>query len=395
VTPLRNIETISERAILVGLKNPSSAIRTEDSLAELGRLVVSAGGTVVSEVIQRGSSFHPAHVVGKGKLDMIVDLIAETGANLIVFDDELSPSQLRNLEEHLECKIIDRSMLILAIFAKHAHSKESKTQVELAQYEYLYPRLAGQWSHLSKQRGGIGSKGPGETQLEADRRLVGKRIQRLKRELKKIDRERAVQRSGRDGLFKAVMVGYTNAGKSTLFNALTRSRVWAADRLFCTLDPTSRVMSYEGGRHILLTDTIGFIRKLPAPLFAAFRATLSEVTSADLLVHVIDYSNGVYRHEAAEVEATLAQIEATDLNRLDVLNKIDLLNGQPVEPFHAPGEMKAVAVSASTGVGLDHLVSAIDAIAEKTLASKSGTGRRRGRTARASIHWEQKSARDS
>ena len=388
MTLLHHIETIPEKAILVGVRDRKSTANSEESIAELGRLVVSAGGIIAAQVVQRVHSLNPAHVVGKGKLDEIASLITETGANLIVFDDELSPSQIRNLEEHLQCKIIDRSILILAIFARHAHTKESKTQVELAQYEYLYPRLAGQWTHLSKQWGGIGSKGPGETQLESDRRIVGKRIQRLKRELEKIDRERAVQRRGRDGLFKAVMVGYTNAGKSTLFNALTRSSVWAEDRLFCTLDPTSRVMSYAGGRDILLTDTIGFIRKLPATLFAAFRATLSEVASADLLVHVIDYSNGVYRHEAEEVETTLAQIEAADRARLDVLNKIDLLNGQPVEPYHAPGRSQAVAVSALTGVGLDRLVRAI---AERVPPDLIAQRRRRGRTARASVHWEQRS----
>jgi GTP-binding protein HflX len=183
------------------------------------------------------------------------------------------------------------------------------------------------------------------------------------------------------------MVGYTNAGKSTLFNALTRSNVWAEDRLFCTLDPTSRVMAYEGGRHILLTDTIGFIRKLPAPLFAAFRATLSEVTSADLLVHVIDYSTGVYRHEAAEVESTLSQINACGRSRVDVLNKIDLLNGQPVEPYHAPGKTEAVAVSALTGVGIDRL---IEAIAEHVPAGALSQRRRKGRTARASVHWDKR-----
>jgi GTP-binding protein HflX len=303
----------------------------------------------------------------------------------VVFDEELSPSQIRNLEQELDCKVIDRSMLILAIFARHAHTKEAKTQVELAQYEYLYPRLAGQWTHLSKQWGGIGSKGPGETQLEVDRRLVSKRIQRLKRDLKKIDRERAVQRRGRDGMFKVVMVGYTNAGKSTLFNALTRSKVWAADRLFCTLDPTSRVMSHGGGRHILLTDTIGFIRKLPAPLFAAFRATLSEVADADLLLHVIDYSSGSYRHETSEVEATLAQIDAGDCERMEVLNKIDLLNGQPLAPYHVAGATEVLAVSAKTGTGLDRLV---EAIAERAGPPDESRKRRRSRTARARVHWE-------
>jgi GTP-binding protein HflX len=386
VRNFHDTQTVPETAILVGLaRRKAELTHTQESLAELNRLVVSAGGRVVAEIIQQSPRFHPAYVVGRGKLEDIRLLIAEKHGNLIVLDEELSPSQIRNLEQKLDCKVIDRSMLILAIFARHAHTKEAKTQVELAQYEYLYPRLSGQWTHLSKQWGGIGSKGPGETQLEVDRRLVSKRIQRLKRDLKKIDRERAVQRRGRDGMFKVVMVGYTNAGKSTLFNALTRSDVWAADRLFCTLDPTTRVMSYGGGRHILLTDTIGFIRKLPAPLFAAFRATLSEVADADLLLHVIDYSSGSYCQETAEVEATLTQIDAGDGERMEVLNKIDLLNGQPQAPYHADGATEVVAVSAKTGTGLDRL---IEAIAERAGPSDENRKRRRSRTAKARIHWE-------
>ena len=357
----------------------------EDSLDELARLADSAGATIAGRIIQGSGRYHPAHVVGSGKLDEIKSLAAERNANLIVFDDELSPSQIRNLEDRLDRKVIDRSMLILDIFAKHAHTKEAKTQVELAQYQYLYPRLSGQWTHLSKQWGGIGSKGPGETQLEVDRRLVGKRIQRLKRDLEKIDKERAVQRRGREGMFKVVLVGYTNAGKSTLFINLTRAKVWAADQLFCTLDPTTRVMTHDSGRRILLTDTIGFIRKLPAPLFAAFRATLSEVCDADLLLHVIDYSSRSYRQELATVESTLMEIGARDIPRLVVLNKIDLLNGQPVDPYQAEATADAAAVSAISGLGCDRLM---EAILQRATDSRTGYQRRQGRTARARTFWE-------
>ncbi|GAB4319696.1 MAG: GTPase HflX [Candidatus Zixiibacteriota bacterium] len=360
-----------------------------ESLDELDRLADSAGAIVVGRILQKSGRFHSAHVVGSGKLEEIAADITAKNVDLVVFDDELSPSQIRNLEERLNCKVIDRSMLILDIFARHAHTKESRTQVELAQYEYLYPRLSGQWTHLSKQWGGIGSKGPGETQLEVDRRLVGKRIQKLKRELEKIDKERDVQRKGRTGLFKVVMVGYTNAGKSTLFTTLTRARVWAADQLFCTLDPTTRAMSHNGSHdgtpRILLTDTIGFIRKLPAPLFAAFRATLSEVSDADLLLHVIDYASPSYQQEVTEVERTLCQIGADEIPRLVVLNKIDLLNGQPVAPYHVGGIEAALAVSAATGVGCDRLVAAILARAKNT---GNALRQRSGRTGRARVHWE-------
>jgi GTP-binding protein HflX len=383
---------LPDRVLLVGFALRSQPLALlQESLDELARLVDSAGGLVVGRIMQRGERLNPAHVVGAGKLVEIETQIAEAQANLVVFDDELSPSQVRNLEERLSCKVIDRSILILAIFARHATTKESKTQVELAQYEYLYPRLVGQWTHLSKQWGGIGSKGPGETQLEVDRRIVGQRILRLKRDLARIDRERAVQRRGREGLFKVVMVGYTNAGKSTLFNALTRARVSATDRLFCTLDPTARVMSYEGGRHILLTDTIGFIRKLPTPLFAAFRATLSEVADADLLMHVLDYASPAHRHEASEVESTLVQIHADHIPRLVVLNKLDLLNGCQMEPYQPKGAVGIVAVSAQTGIGLERLVTAI---AERADASARPVGIRRGRTARARVHWERQPAAD-
>jgi GTP-binding protein HflX len=357
----------------------------EESLDELSRLLDSAGGVEIGRVLQRGRP-HPAHLIGVGKLAEVRASADAGGANLIVFDDDLSPSQIRNLEETLGRRVIDRSMLILAIFARHAQTKEARTQVELAQYQYLYPRLAGKWTHLEKQWGGIGTRGPGETQLETDRRLVARRIQRLKRELKSIDSERAVQRRGRRDLFKVVLVGYTNAGKSTLFNRLTRARVWAADRLFCTLDPTSRLLAHADGRGILLTDTIGFIRKLPAPLFAAFRATLSEVAGADLILVVVDYADPTYEEALAEVDRSLAAIGADSVRRMFVLNKIDLLGPAPVAPFSAAGDDgEVVAVSATEGIGIDHLVEAITRAATQAPRARP---RRRARTARARVHWE-------
>lgn len=347
---------------------------------------MSAGGVEAGRVTQRGRP-HPAHLVGAGKLEEITAFIGSSPANLVIFDDELSPSQIRNLEERLEVRVIDRSILILAIFARHAHTKEARTQVELAQYQYLYPRLTGHWTHMTRHEGGIGTRGPGESQLETDRRLVGRRIQRLKRQLGEIDKERSVQRHGREDLFKAVMVGYTNAGKSTLFNRLTRSQVWAEDRLFCTLDPTTRVLAHDAGRHVLLTDTIGFIRKLPAPLFASFRATLSEVASADLVLIVLDYADAGHERALAEVERSLTAIDADSRRRVIVLNKIDRLNGAPVPPFPMERfEGDVVAVSALDGTGVDRLVRTIT-----TLAGTSRT-RSRARTARARIGWERKGA---
>lgn len=375
-----------ERAILVGFGRPSvRAEQLEESLDELSRLLESAGGIEVGRVTQRGKP-HAAHLVGTGKLEEIAELAEEQKATLAVFDDELSPAQIRNLDSELKIRVIDRPTLILSIFARHAHTKEARTQVELAQYQYLYPRLTGQWSHMTKHEGGIGTRGPGETQLETDRRLVGKRIQKLKRQLEDIESERTVQRRGREELFRVVLVGYTNAGKSTLFNRLTRAKVWAEDRLFCTLDPTTRILAYGGTRRILLTDTIGFIRKLPALLFAAFKTTLSEVAAADLILIVVDYSDPFYEHALDEVETSLKEIGADHVPRVYVLNKIDLLNGTPVAPFsmdRPKGEI--VAISATDGIGVERLVSAIVQLAETAPAPAART---RSRTARARVSWE-------
>lgn len=375
-----------QRAILVGFGRPSvSPEQMEESLDELSRLLESAGGIEVARVTQRGRP-HAAHLVGTGKLEEIAEQAQELKATLVVFDDELSPAQMRNLDEALAVHVIDRPTLILSIFARHAHTKEARTQVELAQYQYLYPRLTGQWSHMTKHEGGIGTRGPGETQLETDRRLVGRRIQKLKRQLEDIESERVVQRRGREDLFRVVLVGYTNAGKSTLFNRLTRAKVWAEDRLFCTLDPTTRVLAYGGQRRILLTDTIGFIRKLPTLLFAAFKSTLSEVASADLILIVVDYSDPFYEHALDEVETSLREIGADQVPRVYVLNKIDRLNGSPVAPFSMDrphGEV--VAISATDGVGIERLVSVIVQLAEAKPLTAAVT---RSRTARARVRWE-------
>jgi GTP-binding protein HflX len=375
-----------QRAILVGFGRPSvSSEQMDESLNELSRLLESAGGIEVARITQRGRP-HAAHLVGTGKLEEIAERAQELKATLVVFDDELSPAQMRNLDQKLAIQVIDRPTLILSIFAKHAHTKEARTQVELAQYQYLYPRLTGQWSHMTKHEGGIGTRGPGETQLETDRRLVGRRIQRLKRQLEDIESERIVQRRGREDLFRVVLVGYTNAGKSTLFNRLTRAKVWAEDRLFCTLDPTTRILAYGGQRRILLTDTIGFIRKLPALLFAAFKSTLSEVASADLVLIVVDYSDPFYEHALDEVETSLREIGADNVPRVYVLNKIDRLNGSPVSPFSMDrphGDV--VAISATDGIGVERLVSVIVQLAEAKPATAVNS---RSRTARARVRWE-------
>jgi GTP-binding protein HflX len=326
-------------------------------MAELRFLAVSAGAQVVGEVVQKSGRPRPSHLIGKGKLTEVGALLHEQKGNLVIFDDDLSPAQVRNLEQDLQVKIIDRSILILDIFARRAKTVEAKTQVELAQMKYLYPRLTRRWSHFSKQYGGIGAKGPGETQLEVDRRLVGKRIKRLSAELKRIDRERAEQRKRRDDLFKIALVGYTNAGKSTLFNLLTRAEVFADDRLFSTLDSTTRVLYLPETGRTLLTDTIGFIRKLPPQLVASFRATLAEIRDADLLLHVVDCGPEDIRRPTEQVQQTLTQIDANQIDRLVVLNKIDLLNGDhpPLLSGFAE-ETDLVLISAREKLGISGLI---------------------------------------
>lgn len=347
-----------EKAILVGIRRNGRNVELQNSMAELRFLAESAGAHVVGEIIQKSGGPRPSHLIGKGKLAEVDTLLQEQKGNLVIFDDDLSPAQVRNLESDLQVKIIDRSILILDIFARRAKTVEAKTQVELAQMKYLYPRLTRRWSHLSKQYGGIGAKGPGETQLEVDRRLVGKRIKRLSAELQRIDRERREQRKRRDVLFKIALVGYTNAGKSTLFNLLVKGNVFIDDRLFSTLDPTTRVLYLPETGRALLTDTIGFIRKLPTQLVASFRATLADIADADLLLHVVDCSAEDLRRPTAEVEQTLVQIGSDNIDRLVVLNKIDLVDGNhpPLASSMAEGA-DIVTISALEKIGVAQLVS--------------------------------------
>ena len=349
-------------------------------MGELGQLVRSAGGEVVGEITQTLDRPTSAYV-GQGKLEEIKESRHDSNYTVVVFNDELKPSQQRNLERELEVKVLDRSALILDIFADRARTKEGVLQVDLAQHEYLLPRLAGQWSHLERLGGGIGTRGPGETQLETDRRLVRDRISRLKRDLEAVRAHRSRHRNRRQAAQTPLvsLVGYTNAGKSTLFNALVRAGVLAEAKPFSTLDPITRRMAMPDGTLALLTDTVGFIHKLPHTLVAAFRATLEELAEADLLLHVVDVSH----HNAAEhvqvVEDTLAELKLQDKPRLLVLNKMDLAvtgeNGAAPD-LSALGESAqgGVMVSAAEGWGLDLLL--------PSTPSRSGsTGGRSGSTA--------------
>lgn len=294
---------------------------TEDSLDELALLADTAGASIVERFLQTRRKPDPATFIGRGK---IADIAARNGSfDLVIFDDDLSPAQAATLEKMIGKRVIDRSGLILDIFARRARSREARTQVELAQLQYLLPRLTGQWRHLERQAGGIGLRGPGETQLETDRRLINKRIARLKEELKKIERRRNTQRKRRQNLFKVALVGYTNAGKSTLLNALTNADVFVENRLFATLDATVRAMRGSETEPILLIDTVGFIRKLPHHLVASFKSTLEETGRADLLLHVVDVSHPHYPDQMKQVEKTLAELGFKDHPLILVFNKVD------------------------------------------------------------------------
>jgi len=356
-TPIYEVKAIEERreqAVLVGI-NPSLA---EDSLEELALLTRTAGAEVAHRIRQRRDSIAPGTFLSKGKLEELERLTKNNGADLVVFDDDLSPAQGRNLEKKLECKVLDRSELILAIFAEHARTRESRLQVELAQLEYLLPRLTRLWGHLSRQQGGIGTKGPGETQLEVDRRRVREKIAILKRKLEDVDNERRVQREQRRGLHRTGIVGYTNAGKSTLMNALTHAGVLAEDKLFATLDATTRRYRFPGGQVTLFTDTVGFIRKLPHHLVASFRSTLAEVQEADLLLHVADASSASAPQQIEAVNEVLGELGVSDRPTILVLNKTDVAEEAVVQGLVAryPG---AIACSAVAGEGLDEVRSAV------------------------------------
>jgi GTP-binding protein HflX len=329
------------------------------SLAEFEELARSAGAEVAATLIQRRPRPDPATLVGGGKLEEIEGVIASTGADLVLFDHDLSPSQLRNLEAKLPCRVIDRTQLILDIFARHARTREGQLQVELAQLEYQLPRLAGRGKAMSQLGGGIGTRGPGETQLETDRRKINMRIDHVKEQLESVRRIRRQQRQRREAVPVPVvaLVGYTNAGKSTLFNALTEAGVLESSRMFATLDPKLRQLQLPSRRKILLSDTVGFIRNLPHTLVTSFRATLEEVERAELLLHVRDASSPMVDEQKAQVQKVLAELDVSKKPVIEVLNKIDLVSDTDGTPMGAPG---SVAVSGLKKLGLDHLLEAID-----------------------------------
>jgi GTPase len=365
-----------EVGFLVGaeLYQPNPPITLEDSLDELELLADTAGINVAGRAMQNLRQIDPATYIGSGKVQEIHTELLNLGANVVIFDDELSPRHQRELEKVFgeNVKVLDRSVLILDIFAQHAKTKEGALQVELAQLEYRLPRLTRQWTHLARQaggggarggNGGVGLRGPGETQLEVDRREIGHKISKLKADIETVRAHRGRHRAQRSKLGVPViaLVGYTNAGKSTLMNALTGSNVFAADQLFATLDPTTRKLSLPGGKSAMISDTVGFIQKLPTTLIAAFRATLEEVVEADILLHVVDASHPNAEYQIEAVEDTLAQIEVPKIPRLLVLNKMDQIDAVP--SFKTAESYDAVVpVSAIKGTGLKQLLSEIERI---------------------------------
>lgn len=345
-----------ERAILVGIRHPrQSRMEASESLFELERLSHTAGASIVATTEQEVRSIEPSTYIGKGKIDEIRRMIGDYSAESVIFDEDLSPTQNKNLEEQLGVKVIDRTGLILDIFAQHAVSKEGKLQVELAQYSYLMPRLVGRWGHFGKLGGGIGTRGPGETQLEVDRRRAREKITRIRRALEKVERNRYLHRQKREGVPvpTVAMVGYTNAGKSSLLNALSNAEVLEEDKLFATLDPTVRRFSLPSGRDVLLSDTVGFIRKLPHQLVEAFKATFEEVRAADLLLHVVDLSSPVVQQQKEVVQKVLKELFLDQKPMIEVHNKVDLL-GPSVQDGHG------IRVSARKGIGLEKLLRAIE-----------------------------------
>ncbi|HXG16158.1 MAG TPA: GTPase HflX [Calidithermus sp.] len=352
-----------ERAVIAALRRPFQArSEVEESLDELAALAAAAGATVVHRITQEREAPTPGLYFGRGKIEEIGAAARATGANLLICDDPLTPVQERNISRSLDLKVIDRTALILDIFAQRARTSEGKLQVELAQLTYLLPRLVGHWTHLERLGAGIGTRGPGETQLESDRRVIRRRVMQIRRELEQVRVHRRVQRLGRrrTGLPVVALVGYTNAGKTTLLNRLTGARLAAADRPFETLDPAARLVDGDGRPAFILTDTVGFIRKLPPELVAAFRATLEELAEADLLLHVVDASHPAADEHRAAVEEVLVELGVADKPTILVLNKVDRC-GPDTWPARRPGEDPGVPVSALTGVGLDRLRTAIEA----------------------------------
>jgi GTP-binding protein HflX len=351
-----------------------------ESLAELRTLAESAGAEVVGEILQRRDRIDPATLIGAGKLDEIAGVAASTNADVLLFDHDLSPSQQRNIERIVERRVIDRTQLILDIFARHARTREGQLQVELAQLQYMLPRLAGHGIEMSQLGGGIGTRGPGETKLETDRRKIARRVRHVEQQLQNVRRIRAQQRQRRESapVATVALVGYTNAGKSTLFNALTQAGVLSSAKMFATLDPTIRGVVLPSKRKVLMSDTVGFIRSLPHTLVSAFRATLEEVQRASLILHVSDASSRLSAEQDAQVEIVLKELEAEKKPRLRVMNKVDLLDSDVASGLIADAARTAVGsagtktlyVSAVEGTGLENLLEHIDAMIQEDAVSR-------------------------
>jgi len=369
------IQASPERAFLVAVAAKGSTDRwsAKDSLEELAQLANTAGADVVGQLIQQLPTPSKPYYLGRGKLDELVSLKNSTNYDVVIFDDELSPLQQRNLEDFLQVKIIDRVALILDIFAKRAQTREGKLQVELAQHQYLYPRLAGQWSHLERLGGGIGTRGPGESQLETDRRLTQQKIHRLKTQIEEVRKHRLLyrQKRQRSGIPIVALVGYTNAGKSTLLNTLSQAEVFVENKLFATLDPTTRRLILPDKSVVLMTDTVGFIKKLPPTIITAFRATLEELAETAVLLHVVDLASHNAAEQCQTVEDILADLNLADKPRITALNKIDLLlNGSNkawgeeeaidyLSDQRAPWDKNTVLISADKSWGLTRLLGLI------------------------------------
>lgn len=365
---MQDIHVQQEKALLVGIIHGEMDKQvTNEHLEELELLAQTAGAEVMGTITQRLQKLNPQYLVGKGKAEEIVGQAKELGAQLIIFDDDLSPAQSKNfMSLSKELKVIDRGALILDIFRQHAKSREAKTQVELAHLEYLLPRLTRQWTHLERQMGGIGTRaGMGETQIEIDRRLIRTRISKLKKELEKIDRERIIQSRGRQHFFRVALVGYTNAGKSTLMNALSGADVFIQDQLFATLDTTIRQVELNNTHQMLLSDTVGFVRKLPHDLVASFKSTLKEVVESDLLLIVLDASSSYIQDHFETINSVLQEIEADDKRHLVVLNKIDLVNDLDHLNNLKRSFPESILISALDQLRLDELIKKIQQVMEE------------------------------
>jgi len=345
-----------ERAILIALVTEDySKDQVEEHLEELELLTNTAGAITVFKIMQERYRPDPAFFIGKGKAEEVAQLIELNDIQLVIFDDDLNPTQARNLEKLFERKVLDRSGLIFDIFASHAKTREAKTQVELAQLQYMLPRLTRAWTHLSKQYGGIGTKGPGETQIETDRRIIRTKISKLKENLKKITAQQVTKSAGRKDQITACLVGYTNAGKSTLLNRLTEAGVLAEDKLFATLDSTTRSFEIEKNKKILMSDTVGFIRKLPHHLVASFKSTLNVVKDADLILHVIDISHDFFEDHIKIVDSTLEELNSHKKTQIKIFNKVDALKDKNRIDYVSKQYKNSILISAERGINITNL----------------------------------------